>query len=160
MILNTSQPLCVNEILRSQYKKRHFWKIIQKNVQALLSGEKKKKKKAGHKAERGVCVPRGWGFCPKVCARAPAPGAHSGLQREAQKEEGANARRTAVGGKLGNARRKVTKPSAKMENAGSLQVRGSEAVFRECSTVSAVSSMSRKRKTKTRRSSTVEALGK
>lgn len=94
IILNTSQPLCVNEILRSQYKKRHSWKTGQKNVQARLSEKKKEK---GHKAERGVCVPRGWGFCPKVSARAaPAPGAHSGLQREAQKGGGENAGRTAV----------------------------------------------------------------
>lgn len=99
IILNTSQPLCVNEILRSQYKKRHSWKVVQKNVQALLSERSQSR-------TRSVRPPRGWGFCPKVSGRAPAPGAHSGLQREAQKEEGVNARRTAVGGKVRKCKKK------------------------------------------------------
>lgn len=81
MILNTSQPLCVNEILRSQYKKRHFWKIIQKNVQALLSGEKKKKKKQVTK-QNEACASPGAGVFVLRCVPAPRHLAHTAGSRE------------------------------------------------------------------------------
>ena len=79
IILTTSRPLSLNEMLRGQYKKRHSRKIFQKNVQDLSE------KKQVTKQYEECCLSRAGAAVLRLLPASPRCLAHKGLQREAQK---------------------------------------------------------------------------